>query len=407
MSLPQIKVEVGFDLSDSPDALFFRLDDAVRGRLDNTEYPLAGTSFIDVTDRALSVDIQRGKGNLLANYPPGEASVEFNNHDRAFDPLYAASPFVGNIVPRRELRISANDDVIYRGWIEDWDLGYQPSGDSVTVAKAYDALNIFASQVIDGFTPPVEKAGQRINRILDLPEVNWPFSDRDIEVGIPDIAGNPIPSETNVLNYFQNIALSEPGSVFINKSGALAFRDRQSAPTSATLTAFGEGGIPVADLEVVYGSELLYNRVTVSRQNGGTAIASDIGSQLAYGIRDLTIDDVQLVSDDDLIDFVLSYAAQYSEPDYRFENATVLLEKLSPVDQDKVLGLEIGDVCSIAFTPNNIPPQILRYVEVTRIEHQVTTISHRVALGFNQIRYAPLILDDAVFGKLDVGTLSW
>jgi hypothetical protein len=121
----------------------------------------------------------------------------------------------------------------------------------------------------------------------------------------------------------------------------------------------------------------------------------------------LTIDDVQLVSDDDLIDFVLSYAAQYSEPDYRFENATVLLENLSPVDQDKVLGLEIGDVCSIAFTPNNIPPQILRYVEVTRIEHQVTTISHRVALGFNQIRYAPLILDDAVFGKLDVGTLSW
>jgi hypothetical protein len=407
MAAPLMKVEVGFDLTDSPIAPFFRLDDDIQGRLDNSEYRLGGTFFIDVTDRALSVDIQRGKTNILAFYSPGEASVEFNNHDRAFDPLYAASPFVGNIVPRRELRISANDEVIFQGWIEDWDLGYQPSGDSVTVAKAYDTLNIFANQIIDGFTPPVEKAGARINRILDRPEVNWPSTLRDIDPGIPDMSATPVPEETNALTYLQSLSLSEPGSVFVTKDGKFAFRDRRYAATSATLVEFGEASIPLADIEVVYGSELLYNRVTVSREGGGTAIASDVASQNSYGIRDLTIDDIQLNSDTDLLDFVTGYAVQYSQPEYRFESVSVVLEKLSEAQQDDVLGLEIGDICSVAFTPNQIPPQILRYVEVTRIEHQISTFSHRVTLGFNQLRYAPLVLDDAVFGKLDVGTLSW
>jgi len=83
------------------------------------------------------------------------------------------------------------------------------------------------------------------------------------------------------------------------------------------------------------------------------------------------------------------------------------LESKSPANQALILALEIGDICEIRFTPNNIPPQIVRYVEVREINHNIQTSSHTVELGFDETRYAPLILDDAVFGKLDVGTLSW
>jgi hypothetical protein len=83
------------------------------------------------------------------------------------------------------------------------------------------------------------------------------------------------------------------------------------------------------------------------------------------------------------------------------------LEKQSTANQAKILGLEIGDICKIAFTPNGIAPQIVRYVEVREINHSILTDSHSVELGFDETRYAPLILDDAVFGRLDVGTLSW
>jgi hypothetical protein len=39
----------------------------------------------------------------------------------------------------------------------------------------------------------------------------------------------------------------------------------------------------------------------------------------------------------------------------------------------KILGLEIGDICSVSFTPNGIAPQIVRYVEVREINHNVQT----------------------------------
>ena len=61
----------------------------------------------------------------------------------------------------------------------------------------------------------------------------------------------------------------------------------------------------------------------------------------------------------------------------------------------------------MSFTPNGVSPQIVRYVEVREITHMIDVQMYRVGLGFNELKYAPLVLDDAVFGKLDVGTLSW
>jgi len=407
MAAPTLKVEIGFDLTDSPIANFFRLDDSVQGRLDNTTYRLGGTLFYDVSQYVISVDIQRGKSAILGAFPPGECTVEFTNHTRAFDPLYTSSPFYPEIVPRREIRVTSGGEIVFIGWIEDWDLGYQPSGDSVALAKAIDTLSVIANQTLDAHTPSVELGGARVNAVLDRPEIDWPAALRDIDPGAVSLAANPVPAGLNALNYLQNVAGSDPGYVFVTRDGKFAYRDRRKAPTSADLVSIGEGGIPAANFNVTYGAELLFNRVTASRQSGGTAIASDIASQNSYGIRDLTINETQLNDDADLIDFVIGYASLYSQPEYRFESVGIALEKLSASQQAQILALEIGDICSVSFTPNSIPPQIVRYVEVREISHNVQTEFHRVELGFNETRYAPLVLDDAVFGKLDVGTLSW
>jgi len=407
MTIPVLKVEIGFDLTDNPSAPFFRLDDSVQGRLDNTEYRLGGTLLYDVTDFVISVDVQRGKSAILSDFTPGECKVEFTNHGREFDPLFETSPFYPNIIPRREIRVISGGELTFQGWIEDWDLDYQPSGDSIAVAKAADALTVIGNQTLDAFTPPQELAGARIDAVLDRPEIGWPSTLRDLDEGAAEMAANPVSAETNALVYLQNVAASDPGYVFVTRDGKFAFRDRRKAPTSANLVALGEGGIPVSGLQVTYGAELLFNRVTASRQFGGTAIASSVASQNNYGVRDLTVNNTQLANDSDLIDFVVGYAAQFSEPEYRFDNISATLEKLSPSQQAEILGLEIGDICSVSFTPNGIAPQIVRYVEVREITHNVQLTSHRVELGFNETRYAPIILDDTVFGRLDVGTLSW
>lgn len=407
MAAPTLKVEIGFNLTENPIAPFFKLDDPIQGVLDNDIYRLGGTLFYDVTNQVISVDIQRGKSAILSEFPPGECTVTFTNHNRFFDPLFEASPYYPEIVPRRELRVTSGGELVFSGWVEDWDLDYQSSGDSVAVAKAVDALSIMANQTLDAFTPSVEKGGDRIDAVLDRPEIDWPSTLRDLDTGTVDLAANPVSQDTDVLQYLQNVAGSDPGYVFVTREGRFAFRDRRKAPTSADLVQFGEGGIPVASIAVTYGSELLFNRVTVSRQNGGTAIASDIDSQDSYGIRDLVVSETQLAYDDDLVDFAVGYASLFSRPEYRFDNVSISLESKSPANQALILALEIGDICEMRFTPNNTPPQIVRYVEVREISHNIQTSSHTVELGFDETRYAPLILDDAVFGKLDVGTLSW
>lgn len=407
MPIPDPKVEIGFDLTDSPIAPFFKLDDSVKGRLDNTEYRLAGTIFYDMTDRVKSIDIRRGKAQIFTQYPAGEADVEFDNNDRAFDPRNPSSPFAGQIIPRRELKISANDVVQFQGFVEDWDLSYTSDNNSTANAIASDVTSWFSSQFLSSFSPPEELTGARINRVLDLPGVNWPVAQRNIEAGQQLLGAYAAEEGQDALTYMNNMAASEPGSLFVTKEGHIAFRDRITAPTSADLVTFGEGGIAFDNLNVLYGSENLYNSITLTRNTGGTVTAVDQASIDEYGVRELAIENMHVATDADLIPIAVEYASRFSQPEYRFEAFDVYLEKLSTVDQDKVLGLEIGSVCLVRFTPNGIGDPIEQYVEVIRIEQSVNVISHVVSLGFSEIRYAPLVLDDAVFGKLDVGTLSW
>ena len=406
MTLPAPKIEIGFDLTESPIGPFLRLDDPVAGKLGSPDYRLGGTIFYDVTDRARQVSSARGRPNEFSTFPAGQVTVEFNNHDRAFDPLFVASPFYGNIVPRREIRLSVDDVRVFTGWIEDWDLQYTPDGDSTVSAIAYDAFYIITNQSLSAFTPSVETVDQRINTVLNRPGVNWSTDLRNLEVSTQNVGAYPIDEGTNALSYLQGLVTAEPGSIFVDKGGSIAFTNRETYPSTAGLVTIGEGGIPFDNLRVIYGAEDLYNEITISRKDGGTAIASDIASQSAYGVRAFNQTDLLVETDDQVVVIALDYASRFSQPEYRIEAAEIDMQKISAANKIDMLGIEIGSVVKSTFTPNNIPPAIVKYLEVINIEHVITTDTHYVTLGFKEITYAPLVLDDAVFGMLDVGTLG-
>jgi len=405
MTVP--KVEIGFDLTDQPSAPFFRLDDDVQGRLDNTEYRLGGTLFYDVTDRVRSIDFGRGREDTFAVFPAGQLDVDLNNHDRAFDPLYSASPFAGNIVPQREVRVSVNGEIQFTGFVDDWDLSYTNDGDSTASLKATEGIARLNRRVLEGFTPSQETAGERINTVLDRSEVRWPDSLRDIDVNSQQMGAYAVEPETSALEYLQNISLSEPGSLFQSKDGKVVFRNRQTAPSLASLVTFSPTDVPFDNLRILYGSELLFNRIVINRYTGGTVTVEDKVSVDTYGVSDLTIEDSQVATDQQIVDVALGYAGLYSQPEYRVEGFDVYLHKLDSVTQDQVLALDIGSVVLVEFTPNHIGDPISQYGEIIRMSHIVTPEIHTVTFGLAELRYQPLVLDDAVFGKLDVGTLSW
>ena len=407
MTIPIPRIEVGFDLTNSNIGPFLRLNNPVSGQLDTAAWTLGGTIFVDVTSRVRSFGIQRGRKNDFDNYTSGQASVEFNNHDRAFDPLYVNSPYYGNIVPRREIHIYSGDVIQFIGFIGDWNLSYMPNGDSVVTAIANDSLSVIAQQTLSEQTPDEELSGARINRILDSPDVDWSIGARDIDTGASLLSPLPIADDTNALQYLQLVAKSEPGDLFIAKNGDLTFRDRTKAPTSDSLVELGQDGIPFQSLGVVYGSESLYNEIVIARVGGGTAVANDTDSQGAYGIINLTQTDLLFANDEQSLELALVYANRYSEPEYRFESVELALHDLQAGELASALSLELGTICKITFTPNNVGDAIVRYIEVIGIDQNVSTSTHYMTLGFQAIDYASLVLDDAEFGKLNRYSLSW
>jgi len=405
LSQPVQKVEIGFDILSSGLGPYFILDDPIKGKLNNTEYLLAGTLFFDVTDLVQSVAIQRGKNRQLDQFDSGLANIVFNNNDRTFDPEYALSPYAGQIVPKRQIRISSGGIVQFVGLVDDWNLSYEPNGDSTAAAACSDATSSFATQTIASFTNTVQKSGERINAILSLPEINWPVDLRDVDTGLMELGADTVPDNTNALTYLRLVERSEPGAFFIGKSGNVIFRDRIAAPTSGGVVLADDGsGIRYQSLRVQYGSELLANEVVVGSDVTLTeATALDLNSIDTYGIFNLTRTGLLINDAADVVELAEFYSNKYSQPEYRFESVDILLDELTAQEQSDLLGLEIGDVVEIKFTPNGIAPAISKYAEIIRIDNSIDLDNHIMSLGFSTLDFALLVLDDAQFGKLDAG----
>jgi hypothetical protein len=395
------KVEIGFDFSEQAGAEFAKLDDAFYGILDAPQTILGGAIYQDVTPKVVQYSISRGKSRQLDRFQAGKVDVTLDNNDRIFDPLYLTSPYAGQIIPKRSVRVTSNDVIQAETVIDDWDLSYEPSGNSYAIIKSSDAFAQFANQSLSGGTATAQQTGERVTAILQNSGVQWPLDRIDAETGQQALQADVIEDGTNALSYLQIVTESEPGLLFVSKSGDVRFLDRNAESAGTPIIFADDGtGIPYQNLSVVYGAELLYNEVVVTRDNGGTATASDITSQNQYGIQNLTRSNLPLDNDtsaQNLADYLIT---QYSEPEYRFEAIEIEIIDLDDATQTSILDLELGDFVRVKFTPNNVPPQIDRYAEVIRIAQRVTETSHKVTLGLGSTDGEFWRLSDLVFGRL-------
>ena len=408
MSIPATTVEIGFDLS-ALGGPFFILDDPVQGVLDNTEYTLGGTLFYDVSEFVRSVSVGRGKSRQLDRFTAGGATIEFNNNNRVFDPENTSSPFFGQIIPKRTIKVETGGSAVFYGVVDDWNLNYDISGLSVANADCVDGFTLLSQRVLADHTSTVQLSGARVNAVLDRPEVNWPSSLRDIDNGATTLQADVVEDGTNVYDYLQLVSDSERGAFFMGADGFINYRDRTVAPVGSGVVVFSDdgSGVPFSDVQIVYGSELLFNYIQIERNNGGTAIVFDTDSINTYGQQALIKSNLLMNTDSDGLELANYLLGQYSEPEYRFETLTVRLEALSTIQQNSVLGLEIGDVAEIKFTPNNVGSQIDKYASIIRIDHDIRSDSHSITFGFETLDYASLVLDDVEFGLLDTGRLGF
>jgi len=414
MPAPTVKVELGVDLGDrSPQG--FTLDDAIKGVLDNTSFILGGELFYDITERLTSVSVKRGKSQALDRIDAGIADITLNNNDREFDPLYPESLYFGFLVPRKKIRISANDKPVFFGFIEDLDLNYLPENRSTVSIEVADALSLFTNAGIEDYTPVSQLSGARVNAVLDLPTIGWSTTERRIDAGNSIMLDADVADGTGALDYLKLVALSEQGNFFIGKDGAVVFQERNSDTNAVDLvftddlspSAFTK--IPFSRVTNVYGSENLYNQITVTNADAipDEVYLEDEVSIGAYGARSYSVSNVLIQDPTELQDMATRLLFTYSEPLYRFDSITVELDRLSTVNQNAVLDLEIGDIVQVEFTPNGIPPAISLACRILGISQQWAVDKKQILFSLETLNYGVFVLDSDLFGQLDNDRLGY
>ena len=414
MAAPAVKLELGLDLGQR-DPFAFVLDNATRGVLDGTDFTLGGERLFDITDRLVTCSVNRGKNNALDRIDAGVASITVDNSDRRFDPLYVDGPYFGQLIPRRSVIISSNELPVFRGFIDDFDIQYEPGKQSVVRIDSSDAFSVLANSGLEEFTPDSQLSGARINAVLDRPEVDWPAEARDIDAGNSTMLDADVAEGTGTLEYLQLVANSEFGTLFLAKDGKITYRERNAVPNTPDLVFSDEivagiyTGIQFADVNIVYGSENLYNRITLENADiiPEQAFAEDADSQALYGPRVLNNSGV-LIQDPAQLQFLADFLlARYKEPQYRFETVTVVLDTLTEANQDKVLDLEIGDIVLVRFEPSDIPPAIEQYCRIIGVNHDWNPASKNISFSLERLDFAIFILDDLVLGQLDNDRLAY
>jgi hypothetical protein len=365
---------------------------------------LGGDVLTDVTEDVDSVSVSRGKSRELDRFTAGQASVTLHNDSRIFDPFNAASPYFTQILPRKPIAIETNGERVFTGFIEDWDLTYEVAGKSYASISAVDGFLRLSAAELDAYTNITELSSERITTILNKPEVAWPIANRSIAVGKTTLQADEVAENTNVLQYLHTVETTENGQLFIDRSGSLVFKNRATVPPLTTAITFTDDATPNAikytNIGVVYGSENLYNRVTVTRAGGEPQVRDSLASQNLYGVAAYSLDGLLLETDFEASQLAGYLVGLYDEPELRINDIVVTLHDKTSEEIDNLITIEIGDVTQVVFTPNKIGEPISQYVIVTGIENGIGIDSHTMTFKFGSVSVFPLILDNPIYGRL-------
>jgi hypothetical protein len=417
MTVPVTTVSVGFPTTTGfGNALQLDGLNIARNQLDTGI--LGGTAFADLTYLVESVTITRGRNRQLDQFNAGTATVVFNNSSRILDPLNESSPYwqgtpynTTGVLPRSPIIISSNGIPIYTGVVTDWDLSYdiQPNGDRM-YAQCSDVFTVLANQALNTVTPARELSSDRVNTVLNYPEINYQGA-RSIGTGSSYLGAYVISQDTEVLNYLQQVTTSEQGYFYVAANGTLTFKGRSSVlnPVSnATFDTTGSG-IPFQSLNNLFGDELLYNYIITQSPAGAVQTTSNATSIAAfqaqqYAVTNLLNDTVTEVAA--LGNYLLG---KYQNPILRFTGISNELSALSTANQNICLTLDLTSIATVvmAYTTGT-PATVSQTLIVSGVSHSITPSSHLISYTFESTdgnQY--MTLDNTIFGTLDTNLLSF
>ena len=389
----------------------------------NSDYVLDGTTeFVSVMEGCIGIKVKRGRRDVGDQFSAGTMSFTLNDTlaGGVFNPFDTDSPYYDTaqskpgLAPMREVNLIRYDtsnvaQYLFKGYVVNYDYNFALGGiDTVTVYCA-DQFYLLAQTYLDELNVTAETSGERIETVLDLPEVDFPVADRDIATGTVNLghdAAYTVPAGTNDVQYLSQInSTAEFGRLFMSAEGNLTFQNRIGSTLSASVADFHDDGtnIPYNGVGISFEADAVVNRTVVTGLNGNTAIASDATSIATYFIQTNSITN-SLLHEQPSIDTAASYLLN-GEPEARYTSVETDFLMLTTAQRDTVASIEIGQAITVekTFTSGTGTTELAQELSVEGIEHTISVASgHSVMFSTSPTTIVfELILNDATYGTLD------
>ena len=222
---------------------------------------------------------------------------------------------------------------------------------------------------------PQERSGDRIRILCELAGIPDDFLDID---GGQTVVEGGTPTESNLLDHFRTIALTEDGRLFQAPNGKITFRERRpaQAETNTPQALFCEAGgfgVPYSDIEFDPADRrFLVNRCVRSSNTVGDVIEQDDASIAKYGVFE---DSQQLAfafredAEGQAIDKVFRHA----EPPARINSLTIKPDRAPDVMFPVDVMARIGNRYVVTRTPLRTGDPIVKTVIAEQITRTFNT----------------------------------
>ena len=392
----------------------FRLDDPVKGVLNNTTYTLGpNTEYADITDYVTGVSYSRGRKQPFDQFGAGTLTFVLNDTlaGGILNPYDESSPYFDpnnnqpGLAPMRRVRLFRENVQLFDGVVESFDYEYNLDRQNFVSVRCVDNFWLLANTFMDEYNVTAQTSGQRITSVLALPEVNYTGA-TSIATGTVNLghaAAYTVPAGTNVLTYLQQInGTAEFGRLFIAADGTLTFTNRVGNTLSSPVAVFSDQGTDYKyrSVGIQFDARQVVNRATVTALDTDTATAQDAVSQATYFVQTRDISQSLLHETAEI-----SAAADYllaPQPSPRLTALTVNLSMLTDAQRDTVATIDIGDTIEITVNVENYGT-ITSELSVEGIDGAIDlNTGHTITYWTSDTTVVYLlILDDAVYGVLD------
>lgn len=204
-----------------------------------------GGGWTDETARVRHIHARSGFAQPHARIPAvGRCEIVLDNADRRFTPGNASSPLAGNLLPRKEVKVTASDGTttwtLWHGFIEAIEPGAGDWNGKECVLRAVDGVALLEQARVS-----VEHASSQTPFNALYPLVSGAgVADTDIHTGddaLTDVGKDWLPENTRVLDAVRQVCDATYGRFWVARDGTATYwtRGDQQDPTASDALTVG------------------------------------------------------------------------------------------------------------------------------------------------------------------------